>query len=255
MTTSLTPSAISSALQRLGSSTSRPGAPAAETSTETAVGYLRVSTAEQAASGAGLDAQRAAITRWADARGVTVTAWHQDAGISGTLSPAEREGLTAALTAVHDGTAHRLIVAKVDRLSRRFRDSVALMETAADEGWPLVIADIDADLTTSSGRMTARLMAVIAEQERDMIATRTREALAARKAAGVRLGRPSTLPREVVARINAEREKGTGWKRIADTLTAEGVPTARGGRWHASTVRKVYAGQDAAALRGEGPQA
>lgn len=126
------------------------------------------------------------------------------------------------------------------------------METAADQGWPLMIADIDADLSTSAGRMTARIMAVMAEQERDQIRTRTREALAAKKAAGVRLGRPSTLPREVVARIVAEREQGTGWQRIANALMADDIPTARGGKkWHANTVRQVYNGQDAQAIRAE----
>lgn len=237
---------IAAALSRSASRrTRRTEAPAG-----TAVGYLRVSTDEQAASGAGLAAQRDAITRYAAARGWTITAWHEDAGVSGSLAPAERPGLAAALEAVHNGTAERLIVAKVDRLSRRFRDSIELMETAAEEGWPLVFADIDADLTSSSGRMTARIYAVLAEQERDAIRTRTREALAAKKAAGVRLGRPSSIPGEIVARVLAERDAGTGWSAIAAGLMEDGVPTARGGsKWHASTVRAVYNGQDAQKLR------
>lgn len=245
----ITPAAVTAALQAL--TTPAPSHTQAADTT-TAVGYLRVSTGEQADSGAGLAAQREAITRYAQTRGLTITAWHEDAGASGSLSPAERPGLSAALTAVHDGSAHRLIVAKVDRLSRRFRDSVALMETAADQGWPLMIADLDADLTTSTGRMTARIMAVMAEQERDQIRTRTREGLAAKRAAGVRLGRPSSLPREVVARIVQERDQGTGWQRIANGLMADQVPTARGGaKWHANTVRQVYNGQDGQALQAE----
>lgn len=244
-----TPAAITAALNTITAPAARRASTAPAT---TAVAYLRVSTGEQAASGAGLAAQRESITRYAERHGLTVTAWHEDAGASGGLSPAQRPGLAAALTAIHDGGAARLIVAKVDRLSRRFRDAVALMETAADQGWPLMIADIDADLSTSAGRMTARIMAVMAEQERDQIRTRTREALAAKKAAGVRLGRPSTLPREVVARIVAERDAGTGWQRIANGLMADGIPTARGGeKWHANTVRQVYNGQDAQTIRAE----
>lgn len=218
----------------------------------TAVGYLRVSTDEQAESGAGLAAQRAAIEQIAAAKGWTVTAWHTDDGLSGGMSPAERPGLAAALEAVQTGQAERLVVAKMDRLSRRYRDAVLLMEAALDEGWPLYIADIDADMTTQSGRLTCRLLAAIAEDERDRIRTRTREALAAKRAAGVRLGRPSSLSREVVARIIAERDAGAGYQRIADGLEADGVPTAQGGaRWHAATVRRVLAGQDAAAIRAE----
>lgn len=245
----MTPTAVTAALQSLTAPKSK------YTRSEdsmTAVAYLRCSTQEQADSGAGLAAQREAITRYAETKGIAITAFHVDAGVSGSLAPAERPGLTAALTDVYDGTAARLIVAKVDRLARKFKDSVDLMELAIDQGWPLMIADIDADLTTSSGRMIARIMAVMAEDERDKIRTRTKEALAAKKAAGVRLGRPSTLPVSVVARIVQERDAGTGWQKIADGLMADEIPTARGGAtWHTSTVRKIHAGQDAAKIKQE----
>ena len=130
--------------------------------TGSAVAYLRVSTDEQAESGAGLAAQRNAIEAVAAVRGWTITAWHEDGGVSGGKAPHQRPGLAGALDAVQTGQAERLIVAKIDRLSRRFRDAVDLMETAADEGWPLYIADIDADLTTSNGRLVARMTAVAA---------------------------------------------------------------------------------------------
>ena len=66
----------------------------------------------------------------------------------------------------------------------------------------------------------------------------------------MRLGRPSTLDRDVVARIVSERDAGTTWQAIADGLMADGVATAQGGRrWYPASVRKVYTGQDAAALR------
>ncbi|GJF17805.1 hypothetical protein NGTWS0302_16760 [Mycolicibacterium cyprinidarum] len=215
-----------------------------------AVGYLRVSTEEQAESGAGLAAQRTAIETVANARGWVIIAWHEDGGVSGGKAPQLRPGLAAALEAVQTGQAERLIVAKIDRLSRKFRDAVELMETAADEGWPLYIADIDADLTTSNGRLIARMLAAISEDERDRIRQRTKAALAAKKAAGVRLGRPSTLPRAVVARIVTDRAAGMSFGRIAETLNTEGVATAQGGRkWHAATVKAVLDGQDAAQLQ------
>lgn len=218
--------------------------------TGTAVAYLRVSTDEQAESGAGLAAQRSAIEAVAAVRGWTITAWHEDGGVSGGKPPHQRPGLAAALDAVQTGQAERLIVAKIDRLSRKFRDSVDLMETAADEGWPLYIADIDADLMTSNGRLVARMLAAISEDERDRIRQRTKAALAAKKAAGVRLGRPSTLPAEVVARIVADRAAGTSFAKIADGLNADAVPTAQGGaRWYPATVKAVIDGQDAARLR------
>lgn len=216
----------------------------------TAVAYLRVSTDDQAESGAGLQAQRAAIEAVAAARGWTITAWHQDAGVSGGKPPHQRPGLAAALATVQAAEAERLIVAKIDRLSRKFRDSVDLMETAADEGWPLYIADIDADLTTSNGRLVARMLAAISEDERDRIRQRTKAALAAKRAAGIRLGRRPLLPAEVVARIISERDGGASYPAIAASLNRDGVSTAQGGKcWYAATVRAVDRGQDADALR------
>lgn len=215
-----------------------------------AVGYLRVSTEEQADSGAGLAAQRTAIETVASARGWVITAWHEDGGVSGGKAPHQRPGLAAALDAVQTGQTERLIVAKIDRLSRKFRDAVELMETAADEGWPLYIADIDADLTTSNGRLVARMLAAISEDERDRIRQRTKAALAAKKAAGVRLGRPSTVPQDVVARIVADRAAGMSFGRIAEALNTDAVPTAQGGRqWYPATVKAVLDGQDAAQLQ------
>lgn len=247
MTTATTAAALS-ALQSITVPKRSRTTPASDTTS--AVGYLRVSTADQAESGAGIAAQRTAITAYAERQGFTVTSWHTDAGVSGSAAPHERPGLTAALTEVMDGNAARLIVAKVDRLSRRLRDSINLMELAREQGWPLMFADIDADLATSQGRFTAQLWALMAENERDLIRTRTRDALAEKRAAGVRLGRPSTLPREVVARVMDERDAGTGWQRIANGLMADQIPTARGGdRWHANSVRQVYNGQDAAQIR------
>ena len=75
--------------------------------------------------------------------------------------------------------------------------------------------------------------------------------LAVKRAQGVRLGRPSSLPAKVVARILAARAGGASLRAIAADLTADNVPTATGGKWHASTVRVVLDGQDAARLRAQ----
>ena len=75
------------------------------------------------------------------------------------------------------GQAERLIRRQDRPPVAPFRDAVDLMETAADEGWPLYIADIDADLMTSNGRLVARMLAAISEDERDRIRQRTKAAL------------------------------------------------------------------------------
>ena len=109
--------------------------------------YLPFSGEHRRASRVGSRSRRPAQRHDAVAavRGWTITAWYEDGGVSGGKAPHQRPGLAGALDAVQTGQAERLIVAKIDRLSRRFRDAVDLMETAADKGWPLYIADIDAD--------------------------------------------------------------------------------------------------------------
>jgi DNA invertase Pin-like site-specific DNA recombinase len=90
------------------------------------------------------------------------------------------------------------------------------------------------------------MFASVARFERDRISERTREALAVKRAQGVRLGRPSTLPRPTIARIVAEHDAALSLRAIADGLTRDGIATAQGGRaWYASTVRKVLASQQA----------
>ena len=216
----------------------------------TVVAYVRVSTDEQAASGAGLDAQRIAIEAEAQRRGWTVVGWHADEGISGGKGVEHRPGLAAAIEAVESGRAAGLLAAKLDRVSRSVLDTASLMEQARRGGWELVTCDLAIDTSTPAGEATASMMAVFSQLERRLISQRTREALAVKKAQGVRLGRPSALPREVVARIVAAKAGGASLRSIAAELTADAVPTAQGGaKWHASTVKAVLDGQDAAEVR------
>src|SRR5689334_21340199 len=96
------------------------------TSGEKVVGYVRVSTDEQAKSGAGLQAQRDAITDECRRRGWELVKIYEDAGASGK-SLSNRPALTAALVAVESGEASGLVVAKVDRLSRSLHDFTGLV--------------------------------------------------------------------------------------------------------------------------------
>jgi DNA invertase Pin-like site-specific DNA recombinase len=202
------------------------------------VGYVRVSTDEQAISGLGLAAQRAAIEAECTRRGWTLLAIHEDPGVSGKTM--DRPGLAAALADVEHGRAAALVVSKVDRLSRSSFDFVGLLERAQRGRWNLVALDVNVDTTTPQGEMMASVMAIFAQLERRLIGQRTRDALAAKKAQGVRLGRPQLLPDEVVERIRSEHAAGAGWSAIARQLNADQVPTAHGGvRWYPATVRYV----------------
>lgn len=204
------------------------------------VAYLRVSTTEQADSGLGLAAQRARIQDEATRKGWHVT-WCVDEGYSGKATG--RPGLTHALTLLATGKADALVVAKMDRLARSVLQASDVLETARKQKWSVLILDLGMDLGTPHGKAMAQMLAVFAELEREMIAQRTREALAAAKARGQRLGRPRETPDAVVAQVVALHDAGLTLRQVADALTAAAVPTTRGAAaWRASTVRRVLSG-------------
>lgn len=214
----------------------------------TAVAYLRVSTSEQAESGAGLDAQRATVEQECDRRGWELLCVYEDKGASGK-SLDRRPALTEALKAVETKQAAALVVAKLDRLSRSVHDAAGLLDRAQRRGWALVASDIGVDTSTPAGEAMANVMATFGQLERRMISQRTKDALAQKKSAGVRLGRPASLPSDVVRRVVDLRADGLSLAKIAEVFNAEQVPTAQGGsHWYPSTVRGVLNGQDAAIL-------
>ena len=130
-----------------------------------------------------------------------------------------------------------------DRLGpRSMIDFTALMAKAQRQGWALVALDCAVDTSTASGEAMANMLATFAQFERRLIGQRTREALAVKRASGVRLGRPPTIPDRVVRRIQRQRARGDSLRAIAQSLNQDRVPTAQGGaQWHAATVRGILA--------------
>lgn len=208
--------------------------------------YVRVSTEEQGRSGAGLQSQCDAINAECERRGWQLIDSVEDAGYSaGTL---KRPGIGQALERLRDGEADALVVAKLDRLSRSMLDFTALMAQAQKEGWALVALDCAVDTTTPAGEAMANILATFAQFERRLISQRTKDALAAKRAQGVRLGRPRSLSDETIDQIVRARGAGQSLDNIAATLNREGVPTAQGGRqWWGSTVSAVVRSAEAAA--------
>ena len=211
---------------------------------EHVIGYIRVSTEEQADSRAGLEAQRAAILLEARRRGWTEADihWIEDAGYSG--KDLKRPGIKAALEALGRKKADTLVVSKLDRVSRSLVDFAGLMDRATREHWALVALDLGVDTSSPAGEAMANVMATFAQFERRLIGQRTKDALAQKRAQGVRLGRPQEVPADVRARIFAERAAGQSLRVIATSLMHDGVPTARGGQtWQASTVKAILDGE------------
>lgn len=218
------------------------------------IGYIRVSTDEQALSGLGLADQEVAIRNEGERRGWTDLTFHSDEGYS--AKNLERPGINTALSELRKGLAGVLVVSKLDRLSRSLLDFATLMDQARREGWELVVLDLAIDTTTPSGQLMANVMAAFAQYERQLIGSRTSSALQQLKARGVRLGRPIATPDEVRERIREERLCGKTLQAIADGLNADRVPTARGGAaWYPSTVKGVLASVELDESMGSGPLA
>lgn len=203
-----------------------------------AIGYCRVSTDEQGDSGLGLADQRETIVREVERRGWTLAAMHEDVASGKSLRGRRAFGRALDLLAEHQ--ADVLVVAKLDRLSRSVSDFAAILAQSQSDGWALNVCDLGVDTTTPSGKMVAQIMMVLAEWEREMIGERTRAALRAARTSGTRLGRPSGVSDDTLRLIRILRTSGRSWQAIADALGAEGIPTAQGGQWRASTVRKLY---------------
>jgi DNA invertase Pin-like site-specific DNA recombinase len=209
-----------------------------------AVAYLRVSTDEQSAS---LEAQRHTCARLAKQHGYHIIAEFVDENVSGAIAIDKRPALKRALRFLADKRADRLVVAKLDRLARNVRVALEIDEDyATKQGWGILFGDMEIDTSTAVGKMQLSLFASVARFERDRISERTREALAVKRAQGVRLGRPSNLTPETITRIVAEHDAGLSLRAIAGVLMRDGIATSQGGRsWHASTVRKVLGSQRA----------
>jgi DNA invertase Pin-like site-specific DNA recombinase len=214
------------------------------------VSYIRVSTARQGKSGLGMDAQRAAIARFVEAEGCAVLGEFVEMETGkGADALDRRPQLAAALAAARKARA-AVLVAKLDRLSR----DVAFVSGLMAQRVPFIVAE----LGTDADPFMLHLYAALAEKERHLISERTRVALAAKKAAGAKLGNRTNLAEASAKGATANRAAtaafaanvppiirqveaagATGYRAIAAALNARGVRTARGGDRHATTVRNL----------------
>src|SRR5712671_3258121 len=211
--------------------------------------YIRVSTSKQGRSGLGIEAQRQSLRQFAQAEGLDLIREFVEVETGkGSDALDRRPQLKAALAA-----AKRLkcpvAVAKLDRLSRDVHFVSGLMAHRV----PFVVAELGADVDP----FVLHLFAALAEKERALIATRTRQALAAAKARGVTLGSPklSKARESAVTAIKAgadqhaanvlpiikeaQKAGATTLRAVAAALNARGISTARGGSWHAMSVKNV----------------
>jgi DNA invertase Pin-like site-specific DNA recombinase len=219
---------------------------------ERAIVYLRVSTQRQQRSGLGLEAQRATIARFAEAEGLTIIAEYVEAETGKGADAIDRRPQLAAALAAARSAKCSVVVSKLDRLSR----DVAFVSGLMAQRVPFIVAELGRD----ADPFMLHLYAALAEKERRLISERTRAALVAKRAAGAKLGNPTNaraaaqIGREVqsaaadefvhrmlpvVAGIQAAG--ATSLRDVTAALNERGIRSARGGRWHVSSVRNVLA--------------
>ncbi|PAP91804.1 recombinase family protein [Mesorhizobium wenxiniae] len=213
-----------------------------------AVAYVRVSTAKQGKSGLGLEAQRVGIAKFAEAEGLELIAEFQEVETGkGADALNKRPQLAAALSEAKRNDC-AVVVAKLDRLSR----DVAFISALMAKRTPFIVAELGADVSP----FMLHIYAAVAEQERAMISQRTKDALAAVKARGVRLGNPrirqaqeaaaerrTAIAKDFAANvlpiIREIQATGASMRKTAAALNARGIPTARGGTWAATQISDI----------------
>ena len=227
------------------------------------VGYIRVSTEEQATGGVSLDFQRRAIENHALLRGHELVAVHADEGITGRHT--ERPALKAAVADACDKAAV-FCVYSLSRATRSTRDAIDLADTLNRYGAELASLSENIDTTTAAGRLVFRTFASFAEFERELTGERCRAGIAECRRQGRLLCRPDRIPlglrvtpgdpsrlepdegeRRTLRHIAKRRRQGEKWRRIAEELNFRGWKRRGGKPWSGHDVMragKKGAGQD-----------
>jgi site-specific DNA recombinase len=219
--------------------------------------YLRVSTDEQKESGLGIEAQRKRVCAMADVKGWPAPEVYADEGVSGTREPRERPQMTRLLADVRAGKVQAVIVLSLDRLGRRTRIVLDLVESLSAAGVNLVSCKESLDTSTATGAFVLTMFAALAQLERDLIAERT---TAARAVLGTttgdkggripygyrRIKTPDGLRAAVdpdaaaiVRRIFAWDRHDYSLRQIAEKLQAAHLIAPRGGTCRHSSVAEI----------------
>jgi site-specific DNA recombinase len=220
-----------------------------------AVIYIRVSTEEQAATGFGLESQERAARAFAESQGYELVEVVTDRAVSGATLPARRKGFKRVVELAEAKMFSVLIVWKFDRLARDLGFAVTTVNDLRTKyGIALRSVTEPIDTATPMGEVMFAILAGMAGQERRSITERTHAGRESKAAHGGFAGGEAPLgytrdkeggivpveaEAQTVRRIFAMRAAGSSLRAIADTLTAEGASTKRGGRWHAATVSYV----------------
>jgi DNA invertase Pin-like site-specific DNA recombinase len=225
--------------------------------TNKALAYIRVSTEEQASHGLSIPAQKEALESYARLRGLEIAEFIIDAGVSGGRPLGARPGGQKLLSLLAEGKASHIIALRLDRLFRDAADCLATVEAWTKRGYVLHLLDVGGnaiDTSSAAGKFMLTILAAVAEMERNLIAERIRNVLNWKRRNGKTYGHapygyardgddliPVEAEQRALELIVDLRARGYSLRKIARILEARGIPTKRGGKWAAATVRKLLA--------------
>ena len=218
-----------------------------------AIGYIRVSTTEQATEGVSLADQREKIQAYCELHDLQLQGIHHDNGISGKRL-SNRAGVQAALKAVCHCKGV-LVVYSLTRLARSTRDCIEIVDSLDKCGADLASISEKIDTTSSMGRFFFRLMASLGELERDQVSERTKSAMAYKRSQGERISghipfgfdlaadsvklKRNQREQRVISRIVKLRNDGLTYRAIAADLNGRDIPAKAGGQWFANPIMDI----------------
>lgn len=221
-----------------------------------AVGYVRVSTREQAESGLSISAQIRRIEQFCEFKQLELLKIIKDENVSAATPLSQREG-GKELIDLAESKQISVVAIKLDRLFRDAHDCLGVTKSWNEKGVTLHLMDLGIDTTTAMGRAFLTNAATYAELEKNLISERTKEALQQIKLEGGVLGTaaygythsdelddsgrkklvPNMRELDTVYRCKSLRDSGLSYQQIANILNNEGIPTKQGKTWYASSVR------------------
>ena len=217
-----------------------------------AIGYVRVSTDQQADRGVSLQAQTERVRAMAIVQGAELLDVIVDGGESAKTM--KRAGMQRVLGLVEAGAVQAVIIAKLDRLTRSVKDLCALLELFEKRNVALISVAESLDTGSAAGRLVITIMGAVSQWEREAIGERTREALRHKSSKGERVGNipygsrlaadgrhveANPAEQAVLAEIRRLRSHGHSMRRVAKALNQDGYRTRRGTEWRLESVARV----------------
>lgn len=220
-----------------------------------AIGYVRVSTADQAESGLSLTHQENKIRAYAEALDIELTGIAVDAGFS--AKSLNRPAMQEVISKVKSGAIDTVIILKLDRLTRSVKDLGAVVELFEKTGAALISVQDSINTATAAGRLVLNVLGSVAQWEREAVGERTKAALSVKKSAGQRVGEipfgfsladngidliANEKELEAISLMKALRANGASFAKIAAELEARGINTKKGkAKWQPMTISNILA--------------